>query len=457
MIRAGYMLIDSFNKLKRIASTITEKHDVETLKRRIDFESKNTITYFNEILSTFMERRVDRIFYDKNVFTNSIDQILDKELPLDIKEELYSMLSKMPNSNEINDLDQYDLIPKYRGKHDDDDYSVVINQNMINKITSKIKTYRKLNMLDCRMKNGVNGEHFKRMLSTDVDLYGMEADSALANIAKKKDIYKKIAKGGLNYSKCSNKAFDIVLHVPHYQCNAEFTINHALKAANEAMDIRKITPYLQYGGVLIYSMLKYRLNTSMMTFISKNFSNVSVLEESTDPAMIVIVAQRKEYEDEPNEEIFAKLREISIDKRVCDSLDSLMPTISIEGNFLEIDIFRGSVLDREDIIDIIADTKLVESFMNKQTEESVSANQKQQPLLPFNLGQIGLVLTSGCLDGDIEELPGQSHVIKGAVKKESIVETIKGKTKEEDETITTYVNKVQIKILTPDGTIKTLA
>ena len=455
MIRAGHMLIDSFNKLGRISSSITDKHDVDNLRRRIDFESKNTITYFNEILSTCSESRVEDIYDAKDIFMQTIDLIFSIEDPLHIKTCIDNLLNRMPKYNALNHLDEYDLISYYRTKHEDFDLSVLIEEDTIYKITSKIKTYRKLNMLDCRMKDGRNAQNFKRSFLEDIDIYGMEADSSLANLAKKKNIYTKIAKGGLSYSKCSNKAFDIVLHVPHFNFDAEFTPNQSLKTTNEAMDIRKITPYLQHGGVLIYSMNKYRLNTSMISFIAKNYKNVSVLAEEGQPSMITIVAQRKVFKDEVDEIIFSKLRNISVDKENCDN--EIENDIEIEGAFVEVDIFRGSVLDEEDIFEIIDDTKLVDNFIGKQQEESNSIHQKQQPLLPFNLGQIGLVLTSGCLDGDIEELPGQSHVIKGAVKKESIVETVKGKTRDEDETITTYVNKVQIKILTPDGSIKTLA
>ena len=67
------------------------------------------------------------------------------------------------------------------------------------------------------------------------------------------------------------------------------------------------------------------------------------------------------------------------------------------------------------------------------------------------------MLTSGCLDGEIEELDGQYHVIKGMVKKDTIIEEVPTEKRGDKETRTTYVNKVQINVITPDGTIKTLA
>ena len=78
-----------------------------------------------------------------------------------------------------------------------------------------------------------------------------------------------------------------------------------------------------------------------------------------------------------------------------------------------------------------------------------------RPLLPFNMGQIGLVLTSGCLDGVVEEYEGQYHAIKGMVTK---VRDFNNSREDNDETsIETISNKVQINLLTPDGKFIELA
>ena len=46
--------------------------------------------------------------------------------------------------------------------------------------------------------------------------------------------------------------------------------------------------------------------------------------------------------------------------------------------------------------------------MDSFWEKSINIEkQSTRPLLPFNMGQIGLVLTSGCLDGVVEEYEGQ--------------------------------------------------
>ena len=96
----------------------------------------------------------------------------------------------------------------------------------------------------------------------------------------------------------------------------------------------------------------------------------------------------------------------------------------------------------------------MESFFKKQ--EVNKENRNARPLLPFNMGQIGLVLTSGCLDGIVEEYPGQYHAIKGMVTKIKHTDT-NNDVGNEESVLETISNKVQINIITPDGQFIELA
>lgn len=84
------------------------------------------------------------------------------------------------------------------------------------------------------------------------------------------------------------------------------------------------------------------------------------------------------------------------------------------------------------------------------------SSKKQRPLLPFTIGQIGLILTSGFLDGIIDEENGFKHVVKGQVKKyvenDAQVESQKNKLNISE----TIGNRVEINIFLPDGTYKEL-
>ena len=123
------------------------------------------------------------------------------------------------------------------------------------------------------------------------------------------------------------------------------------------------------------------------------------------------------------------------------------------GGIKEPELFRGSALDVSELESIVKNDTLMESFFKKQEIETNEQNAR--PLMPFNMGQIGLVLTSGCLDGTVEEYEGQYHAIKGMVTK--IKHEDSDIDNNEESILETISNKVQINIVTPDGKFIELA
>ena len=97
----------------------------------------------------------------------------------------------------------------------------------------------------------------------------------------------------------------------------------------------------------------------------------------------------------------------------------------------------------------------MDNFWKNQSIEKLSEAAKQ-PLLPFNIGQLGLVLTSGCLDGIIDEGDGHCHLIKGKVSKKSDIER-NYNDNSEVEVQETISNRVEINVVLPNGEFKTLA
>ena len=122
--------------------------------------------------------------------------------------------------------------------------------------------------------------------------------------------------------------------------------------------------------------------------------------------------------------------------------------------FIDIDIFRGGILDDKEIEGIFKTSTLKEKIYESQVYKPIYKEEKQ-PLLPLNLGQLGLVLTSGCLDGIVDEGNGFAHMIKGRVEKRILQKKI-----DDNDTIknvSTTINKIEINILMPDGEMKVLS
>ena len=92
---------------------------------------------------------------------------------------------------------------------------------------------------------------------------------------------------------------------------------------------------------------------------------------------------------------------------------------------------------------------IINNFLNNQTQPLVIKDQS--PLLPFNIGQVGLVLTSGCLDGIVEEVDGIYHVIKGMTTKLSETKTEVSEDNNQVKSTETISNQVKINVFTADG------
>lgn len=128
---------------------------------------------------------------------------------------------------------------------------------------------------------------------------------------------------------------------------------------------------------------------------------------------------------------------------------------TLPSNFIPIAMFHGECISHK-----IVDNLKQQSTLSKDILRSVSTieTKESRPLLPFTKGQLGMILTSGVLNGVIKESgDGYAHVIKGTVIKEETVTTEKDKTKNEEIQKTVLRNKVKLSLCTPEGNIITLS
>lgn len=454
MLRACYLLKDSINKISRIGKTMTANSDLDVIKNRIRYEYRNALVYYNE-LSCIISIGIDDVQESFETFDGILKNILNLQDHTTIKNELLSLPSNTLG-NFIDNLDEFDLMRKCKNLEWDDETCTSLGEDDLKKIARCFSTTsnRPINLLDARCYRGYNANEIRKMSMEELKLYGMEINSSRANEAKLKKHFEKVAKGGLKGCKCSNDAFDIALLYPKTTFKAEFTPMNTLKPRIEVEEIRQVTNYIRKDGLLILVIPFYRLTSQLCTIIAKNYTNVTLTKAKDTWNQLLIVVGQKKDQDDGDDATYNLLRRMSLD--INESDNEVLGRYELPPDLLSIDLFRGNILDDEDIEYIVNSTSLYDSFMEKQ-ENILESLDKQQPLLPFNIGQIGLVLTSGCLDGEIEELEGHYHVIKGMVRKDEIIEEIEGDKKGDKETRTTYINKVQINVVAPDGTFKTLA
>ncbi len=235
----------------------------------------------------------------------------------------------------------------------------------------------------------------------------------------------------------NNKAFDILDIQPKVSLYHIFKNDLYALPSKEHVALRDNIKYLRLGGILFYTIPYTRLTYEIMLLLAKNFININVIKTSTNDLFnnITIIAQRqpvKEYE-----ESYARLKSIKYE----DITNSIDYVYTLPTNHIEITLFKGGILSENEVNKYINSTNLYNDFFKEITKEKT--NTDVQPLLPFNIGQIGLILTSGRLDGIVEEPGNRFHVIKGrTVKRVEHINQNKTKTS----------NKVQINAIGADGT-----
>ena len=214
--------------------------------------------------------------------------------------------------------------------------------------------------------------------------------------------------------------------------------------------------YLRTDGVMVITLPYTRLFKDICTMLSKHLKNIQIVRaeglDFSDLGLVHIIGQ-KESIKEPRDEEYAKLRRLFEYSRILSARE-LEDEYVLPRSSVYIDLFKGSALDLEEVEQIIEKSSLMNKMWENQRVEKLDETIKN-PLLPFNIGQLGLVLTSGCLDGIVDEGDGHSHLIKGRVSKQ-IVET-ETDTEKGIEITETTVNKVEINVLLPNGEFKVLA
>ena len=285
----------------------------------------------------------------------------------------------------------------------------------------------------------------------DCTSYGLEGRDSCH--ARAKENISRAIKGEMNGSKISNDCFDIMHVCPPISWNAELGATGNLVEKKEKSWLRNTIKYLRKDGILIFTIPVTRCTKDMAYIFSRFLNDVQVISASLTRNSLnyVHIIGKKEITKEAKQDIYAYLSNLPKMTQLPTELDFSYDLAS--GGITVPELFRGSVLDESELEYLIENSGLMSSFWKQHEIEEKDTSMR--PLLPFNMGQIGLVLTSGCLDGVVEEYEGQYHAIKGMVTK---VRDFNDSRENNDETsIETISNKVQINLLTPDGKFIELA
>ena len=270
-----------------------------------------------------------------------------------------------------------------------------------------------------------------------------------SHVSRAKEVMHRVAKGGLKGSTITNNYFDAMFIVSKVGYANEVDHVGITKEPNERIEFKNTIKYVRPGGVIFLTLPYTRLLPSFAMYLSKVLSNVQIVRVPNGDALqrVTIIGTKNLSNKNSDKELYQKLKFLNYEKDTISIHDLQQCIYNIPTEELTLEYFRGSELDIDDVM-AASNDNMLDNFLSSQTDPLVVKDQA--PPLPFNIGQVGLVLTSGCLDGVIEEMDGINHVIKGMTTK--VMTTNREELDDNRIKCTeTINNQVKINVFTADG------
>ena len=354
-------------------------------------------------------------------------------------------------------LSQYNYNSKFRNNWSDWSPESKISRKAIELLREAVSTGRNINVLDMTARDGETASMYKNGRD-NVNLYAVDSFKNIMSTDRPQ--FKRIIYGALKGALITRDCFDVVLCAPYI--SKDRIMRGSVYVKQEKEMISRAIDYLRIGGVLLLALPYYRFYKDICELLLKNFENFQLfttMEEIIEgPKFIYIMCQRKKAEIRIlDNDMYIILRTLPLHSGDTVTIDpEELNRIKLPQGFIEVQRFRGSELNEQEIEELYNVSRCTKTFWKDQQVEKLGEN-KAHPLLPFNVGQLGLVLTSGCLDGIIDEGNGFYHAVKGRViKRNDKTESI-DVSSNQVQVINTTSNRVEINAFLPDGTFKCLA
>lgn len=252
--------------------------------------------------------------------------------------------------------------------------------------------------------------------------------------------------GSLNLGARISNDFDVVMSVPKYNT---YHREGALKD-KEKVEIINTIRYLRNNGLYILIFPYSRFTDEILMLIANRLSNLklSIIDEEHSIAMLTGTKQEFKRKDVSAEDYALLISYMEEEYQLLIDNKINFAEYYVPEEESEITFFRGSKISKEEMCNYCSESGLVDDFLNE--EETIEVKDTR-PLLPFNIGQVGLVLTSSQLNGIVNDENGIPHLIKGMTVKD----TNRSEEHIGDEIKSTEIvaNRVQINIMSADGEI----
>ena len=283
----------------------------------------------------------------------------------------------------------------------------------------------------------------------ECNTYGIELDRHRAEEAQSQ--LNRVGIGSYYHSRVSHEAFHLMLLNPPYLWTMTEGGNNTRSEKRFLVDS---LCHLMIGGVLIYIIPHHRLTVDICRILCDNFDDITVWkfsgEEFKRYKQVAVMGVRCKRRDGTG--MVAELAALAMEPDKLRELSDLP-----EGRYLlpatakKITVFNGAEFNVHELAEQLNRSTSFSRLFEKNKLDS----SHKRPLLPLNLGQVGLIGGSGLINGLVEcDTP---HIIKGRIVKENVVnseENLNAKGMLTSTTVCeTRSNKMIFNLLTPQGFI----
>jgi hypothetical protein len=275
-----------------------------------------------------------------------------------------------------------------------------------------------------------------------IELDGHRAEQALTRLHR-------VGFGSFYRSRISHEAFHAMLLNPPYLSVMTEGGNNTRSEKRFLLDS---ICHLMQGGLLVYIIPYYRLTADICRVLCDNFDDLTVWKFANSEfkrfSQVAVMGLRRKKRDGSG--MVAALASAVLEPDNLPELTDLPENrYQLPATAKKVDLFKGAVFNVTELAEQLNKSVSFSRLFNKNKLDGAA----KRPLLPLNLGQVGLIGGSGLINGLVE--CSTPHIIKGRIVKEKNIAAEENTNNRGDVTSTTVYetrsNKMIFNILTPEG------
>lgn len=278
--------------------------------------------------------------------------------------------------------------------------------------------------------------------------YGIEIHGGRAKAARR--ALNHALSCGYEEARVSHASASLLFLNPPYDDDAHEETEQALRT--ERRFLRDTHPYLVPGGTLVYLIPQRRLDPPTARLLSTWFEQLTVwrfpdpeFQAFSQIAVFGIKKARGALDDQEQERLAGLVQTTLPPLEPAAAPFYLLPPTP------PILLFRSTRPDPDLLAQEVRASAAWRDFWESQRR--LNGAGQARPPLPLHVGHLGLLLAAGELDGVIGEGP-ERHLVRGLVRKEQISWTEKEQGRLVEHTKDIF--RIRVKLLFPDGTLRTL-